>query len=65
MYAYGIKAQLLCNTFTHKIKGIQRVTYLMLPRFESYIMMQLLHYEIFVAASTFIIKDEILIVRFT
>ena len=55
---------MLCNPFTPKIKGIHRVTYLMLPWFEGNIFDVALiqgtmlpsTYEGFVAASIFIIK---------
>ena len=46
----------ICNTFTPKIKGIQRVTYLMSPWFEGNIVMSPLPYKSFVEGSIFIIK---------
>ena len=48
---------LLCNTFPPRIKGIQGVTYLMLPWFEGNIAMSPSPYKGFVEGSIFIIKD--------
>ena len=49
---------IICNTFTPKIKGIQRVTYLMLSWFDGNIAMSPSPYKGFVEGSIFIIKVD-------
>ena len=56
----NLNSNTLCNTFTPKIKGIQRITYLMLPSFsyfKDFIMVLLSQYEETVEGFLFIMKD--------
>ena len=56
----NLNTNTLCNTFTPKIKGIKRITYLMFPSlsyFKDIIIMLLSQYEETVKGSLFIMKD--------